>query len=82
MSGGLQSAAGAIGRSPSILTTQTGSPALPATGVFVFRDRQELYERINQRVEMMFEHGVIEEVRACYGNKSDRFTDDRPARDS
>jgi len=36
---------------------------IPATGVFVFRDRQELYERINQRVEMMFERGVIEEVR-------------------
>jgi tRNA dimethylallyltransferase len=34
-----------------------------AKGVFLFRDRQELYERINQRVEMMFEHGVIEEVR-------------------
>ncbi len=34
-----------------------------AAGVFLFRDRQELYERINQRVEMMFEHGVIEEVR-------------------
>ena len=36
-----------------------------ATGVFVFRDREELYERINQRVEMMFERGVIEEVRAA-----------------
>jgi tRNA dimethylallyltransferase len=36
-----------------------------ATGVFVFRDRQELYERINQRVEMMFERGVIEEVRTA-----------------
>jgi tRNA dimethylallyltransferase len=34
-----------------------------ATGVFVFRDRNELYERINQRVEIMFERGVIEEVR-------------------
>jgi tRNA dimethylallyltransferase len=41
---------------------QPGS-SIPATGVFLFRDRQELYERINQRVEMMFEHGVIEEVR-------------------
>jgi tRNA dimethylallyltransferase len=40
-----------------------GSP-IPATGVFLFRDREELYERINQRVEMMFERGVIEEVRA------------------
>jgi tRNA dimethylallyltransferase len=38
---------------------------IPATGVFVFRDRQELYERINQRVEAMFEKGVIEEVRAA-----------------
>src|SRR5206468_3967757 len=37
---------------------------IPATGVFVFRDREELYQRINQRVEAMFEHGVIEEVHA------------------
>jgi tRNA dimethylallyltransferase len=35
-----------------------------ATGVFVFRDRQELYERINRRVEAIFKLGVIEEVRA------------------
>jgi tRNA dimethylallyltransferase len=39
--------------------------SIPATGVFVFRDREELYERINQRVEMMFERGAIEEVRAA-----------------
>src|SRR6266516_3023453 len=38
---------------------------IPATGVFVLRDRQELYARINQRVEAMFEQGVIEEVRAA-----------------
>jgi tRNA dimethylallyltransferase len=36
-----------------------------ATGVFVFRDREELYQRINQRVESIFECGVIEEVRAA-----------------
>jgi tRNA dimethylallyltransferase len=36
-----------------------------ATGVFVFRDREELYARINQRVEAIFECGVIEEVRAA-----------------
>jgi tRNA dimethylallyltransferase len=41
-----------------------GSP-IPATGVFVFRDREELYARINRRVEAMFENGVIEEVRAA-----------------
>jgi len=32
-------------------------------GVFVFRERDELYERINHRVEAMFENGVIEEAR-------------------
>jgi tRNA dimethylallyltransferase len=62
-SGGLQSAAGAIWTSPLLGTMQTGLSASPAIGVFVFRDRKELYERINQRVEMMFEGGVIEEVR-------------------
>ncbi|HZR06471.1 MAG TPA: tRNA (adenosine(37)-N6)-dimethylallyltransferase MiaA [Candidatus Udaeobacter sp.] len=36
-----------------------------ATGVFVFRDREELYDRINRRVERMFENGVIEQVRAA-----------------
>jgi len=35
-----------------------------ATGVFVFRDRNDLYQRINRRVEAMFEAGVIEEVSA------------------
>jgi tRNA dimethylallyltransferase len=39
--------------------------SIPATGVFVFRDREELYQRINQRVETMFALGVIEEVRAA-----------------
>ena len=33
-------------------------------GVFVFRDRDKLYQRINARVETMFEKGVVEEVRA------------------
>jgi tRNA dimethylallyltransferase len=34
-------------------------------GAFLFRDREELYERINQRVENIFQCGVIEEVRAA-----------------
>ena len=34
-------------------------------GIFVFRDREELHARINQRVEAIFENGVIEEVRAA-----------------
>lgn len=43
---------------------QPGS-TIPATGVFVYRNREELYARINERVERMFEHGVIEEVGAA-----------------
>jgi tRNA dimethylallyltransferase len=39
--------------------------AFATTGVFVFRDRDDLYQRINRRVEKMFEAGVIEEVRAA-----------------
>jgi tRNA dimethylallyltransferase len=44
---------------------QDASHSEAATGVFVYRDREELYARINQRVEEMFENGVIEEVRAA-----------------
>ena len=32
-------------------------------GVFVFRERDELYARIDRRVEQMFRSGVIEEAR-------------------
>jgi tRNA A37 N6-isopentenylltransferase MiaA len=32
-------------------------------GVFIFRDRDELYQRIDHRVETMFATGVIDEVR-------------------
>jgi tRNA dimethylallyltransferase len=40
------------------------SAIVATTGIFVFRDREELYERINRRVDAMFEKGVIEEVRS------------------
>jgi tRNA dimethylallyltransferase len=36
--------------------------SLPANGILVYRDRPELYARIDQRVEQMFEAGVAEEV--------------------
>jgi tRNA dimethylallyltransferase len=35
-----------------------------ASGAFVFRERAELYSRIDCRVEQMFEAGVVEEVRS------------------
>jgi tRNA A37 N6-isopentenylltransferase MiaA len=34
-------------------------------GVFIFRDREELYRRIDSRVETMFANGVIDEVRGA-----------------
>ena len=37
----------------------------PANGVLLERDRAELYERINRRVEEMFAAGVVEEVRGA-----------------
>jgi tRNA dimethylallyltransferase len=39
-------------------------------GSFVFRDRDELYPRINHRVKEMFENGVIEEVHAIGATSS------------
>jgi len=47
--------------SHSEAATETES-TIPTPGVFVFRNREDLYARINQRVETIFEHGVIEEV--------------------
>ncbi|HEX8491097.1 MAG TPA: tRNA dimethylallyltransferase, partial [Chthoniobacterales bacterium] len=37
--------------------------AAATTGVLMYRERAELYARINQRVEQMFAAGVVEEVR-------------------
>jgi len=58
------------GKRASEVVAGVGDPGrpgstIPAAGVFVFRDREELYQRINQRVEAMFERGVIEEARAA-----------------
>jgi tRNA dimethylallyltransferase len=38
-------------------------PPTPACGFFLFRKREELYERIATNVKNMFHHGVIEEVK-------------------
>jgi tRNA dimethylallyltransferase len=35
-----------------------------ARGVFILRDRDDLYQRIDARVETMFNNGVVEEVKA------------------
>ncbi len=38
--------------------------AIPPSGVFLFRNREDLYQRINARVKWMFAAGVVDEVRA------------------
>jgi tRNA dimethylallyltransferase len=43
---------------------QPCSASATVVGVFVFRERAELYPRIDRRVEKMFADGVVEEVRA------------------
>ncbi|MDP9003842.1 MAG: tRNA (adenosine(37)-N6)-dimethylallyltransferase MiaA [Verrucomicrobiota bacterium] len=47
--------------------TKWGDASSFPKGVFVFRERAELYERIDRRVEKMFADGVGEEVRALRG---------------
>ena len=52
------------GRPFSAQRTEWGNTRSAPNGVFVFRDRAELYQRIDRRVEKMFAEGVVEEVRA------------------
>lgn len=52
------------GRPVSAQRRRGNPPAEPA-GILLFRDREELYERIHRRVEWMFVNGVVEEVRAA-----------------
>jgi tRNA dimethylallyltransferase len=51
-------------RGQGITREDSASHSEAATGVFLFRERGELYERIDRRVEKMFADGVIEELRA------------------
>ena len=41
------------------------APTIAPAGIFVLRDRTELYRRINERVEAIFAQGVVDEVRAA-----------------
>lgn len=54
-----------LGGQPASAQRSRQTPDEESPGVFLFRDREELYERINARVESMFADGVVEEVRAA-----------------
>jgi tRNA dimethylallyltransferase len=45
-------------------TESSGSAISELTGMLLLRDRDDLYQRINERVNAMFREGVEEEVRA------------------
>ena len=44
--------------------SEAATVGAPTVGFFVFRERAELYQRIDRRVKKMFAEGVVEEVRA------------------
>ncbi len=48
---------------PASELRRRAAPSEPAAGVLLFRDRDELHQRIHLRVEMMFAAGVVAEVR-------------------
>ncbi len=52
------------GRPFSAQRTEWRTARSASRGVFVFRERPELYERIDRRVEEMFAEGVVGEVQA------------------
>ena len=52
------------GKRASAVVATAGTVAAATCGVFVFRDRDELYDRINRRVNAMFANGVVDQLRA------------------
>ncbi len=54
------------GRPAANLRNRKGPTVTPA-GVLLLRDRTELYQRIDERVLLMFRNGVVDEVRAAEG---------------
>jgi tRNA dimethylallyltransferase len=51
-------------------TSFQSGPRAGIRGIFLQRDRAELYDRINARTLAMMEHGALEEVRALTGDLS------------
>jgi tRNA dimethylallyltransferase len=53
-----------LSRKPFSAQRTEWNESLPTNGILIYRDRAELYARIDRRVEQMFESGVVAEVRA------------------
>lgn len=52
-------------------------PVGPIFGIFCTRDRQELYNRINKRTEIMLKAGWIDEVKKLMGTEWEQFLIDK-----
>ena len=52
-----------LSRKPFSEQRREWNESLPKNGMLIYRDRAELYTRIDQRVEQMFQSGVAEEAR-------------------
>jgi tRNA dimethylallyltransferase len=48
-------------------------PVAPIFGIFCSRDRENLYDRVNQRTEIMLHDGWIDEVRNLLGTEWEQF---------
>jgi tRNA dimethylallyltransferase len=62
----------ATGKKPSVLKPNY-DPIAPFQLIFLMRDRQELYHRINERVKLMIDQGWIEEVKELIGANWESF---------
>ncbi len=51
------------------ISRQNESPFIPTVIGITYKDRQKLYDRINARVDIMMENGLLEEARAAYLRK-------------
>lgn len=56
----------------NILSKKNKSDINPLVIGITFKDRQRLYERINRRVDLMIESGLLEEAKANYNKTSNK----------
>ncbi len=54
----------------NIISRQTPSPYNTIMLGITYRDRQRLYDRINRRVDIMLDCGLLEEARLCLGRNT------------
>ena len=57
------------GKTPTEINAESKPNEEPYDAIYIgitFKDRQKLYDRINQRVDVMLQNGLLEEAKAAY----------------